>query len=74
MTEAEARSLLASFDGVGGIERWIAGRRWKVTTEGWTVTGELEGWSYRVVPVPGGVQVSASAPGGAAPAVWRVLG
>jgi hypothetical protein len=74
MTEPEARDLLAGYDGVAGIERWIAGRRWKVTPEGWTVTGELEGWSFQLAPVPGGLRVSASALGGGAPAMWVVPG
>lgn len=29
MNEAEAHALLANFDGVGGLENWIADREWK---------------------------------------------
>ena len=72
MTEPEARALLAAFDGVGGLEAWIAGRRWKATPEGWTVTGELEGWRFGLAQVPGGLHVTATVPGGGAPAVWVV--
>ena len=65
MTEAEARAALAAFDGLGGLERWIAERRpWEATPAGWTVPGELQGWRFRVEPAPGGVRVVASANGG----------
>ncbi len=64
MTEAEARAALAAFDGVGGLERWIAGRPWQAIPAGWTVPGELQGWRLRVEPAPGGVRVVASAGGG----------
>jgi len=43
MTEAEAREFLQRCDGVGGLEAWIAGRRWSTAPGGWTVTGELQG-------------------------------
>jgi hypothetical protein len=42
-TEAEARQLLRDWPGVGGMEAWIAGRRWKAAPGSWTVTGELQG-------------------------------
>ncbi len=72
MTEAEARAALAAFDGLGGLERWIAAQRpWQATPAGWTVPGELQGWRFRVEPAPGGVRVVASAAGGE-PAVWFV--
>ncbi len=72
MTEAEARTALAAFDGVGGLERWIAEQRpWEGTPAGWTVPGELQGWRFRVEPAPGGVRVVASA-GRGEPAVWEV--
>ena len=48
MTEAEARAALAAFDGVGGIEPWIASRHWQATPDGWTVAGELQGWRFRL--------------------------
>ena len=41
MTEAEARILLRDWPGVGGLEAWIASRRWKTGPGGWAVTGEL---------------------------------
>lgn len=28
--------------GVGGLEAWIAGRRWKTVPGGWIITGEPE--------------------------------
>jgi hypothetical protein len=72
VTEAEARAVLAAFDGLGGVERWIAAQRpWQATASGWTVPGELQGWRFRVEPAPGGVRVIASAFGGE-PAVWWV--
>ena len=43
MTEAEARAALAAFDGLGGLERWIAEQRpWQAIPAGWTVPGELQ--------------------------------
>jgi hypothetical protein len=36
---------------------------------GWTVTGELQGWQFRLEVLATGLQISASAPGGD-PAVW----
>jgi hypothetical protein len=36
---------------------------------GWTVPGELHGWTFYVEPLPGGVHVAAEAAGGD-PAVW----
>jgi hypothetical protein len=39
---------------------------------GWIVTGELQGWQFRIDVIPAaGLRVSASASGGA-PAVWVV--
>jgi hypothetical protein len=75
MTEADARVLLRDWPGVGGLEAWIAGRRWKPAPGGWIVTGELQGWQFRIDVIPaGGLRVSASAPGGGDPAVWVVMG
>ncbi len=72
MTETEARAALAAFDGLGGLERWIAAQRpWEAVPGGWTVPGELQGWRFRVEPVPGGVRVTASM-GKGEPAVWTV--
>jgi hypothetical protein len=71
MTEPEVRALLAGFDGVGGLEAWIAGRRWKAVPGGWTVTGELEGYAFRVEVVSVGLQIFANA-SDVSPAVWQV--
>jgi hypothetical protein len=72
LTEDQARAALAAFDGPGGLERWIAAQRpWEATPAGWTMPGELQGWRFRVEPVPGGVRVVASA-GGGEPAAWVV--
>jgi hypothetical protein len=71
VTEAEARHLLRDCGGFGGLEAWIAERRWKVAPGGWAVTGELQGWTFKLEIVPGGLRVSASAAGGD-PAVWIV--
>ncbi len=73
MTEDQARTALAVFDGLGGLERWIAEQRpWEAPPGGWTVPGELQGWRFRLEVVPGGVNVIASTPGGGEPAVWFV--
>jgi hypothetical protein len=74
ITEAEARTLLRDFDGVGGLEAWLAGQLWQLEPDGWTVPLDLTGWRFRLRPVPSGLQVIAIAPGGGAPAVWVVPG
>jgi hypothetical protein len=61
MTEAEARALLRDCGGFGGLEAWIAGRRWKVAPGGWAVTDELQGWQFRLAVIPAGLRISASA-------------
>jgi hypothetical protein len=71
MTEAEARNLLRDCGALGGMEAWMAARRWKPAPSGWTVTGELVGWQFRVEVIPAGLRISASAAGGD-PAVWVV--
>jgi hypothetical protein len=38
---------------------------------GWIVTGELQGWQFRLTVIPAGLRISANAQGGA-PAVWVV--
>ncbi len=51
MTEDEARAALAAFDGLGGLERWIAEQRpWQAIPAGWTVPGKLQGWRFRWSP------------------------
>jgi hypothetical protein len=72
MTEAEARDLLRTFDGMGGLEAWIADQPWQPAPGGWMVSAELQGWRFWVALVPGGVQISSRAPSGGAPAVWIV--
>jgi hypothetical protein len=74
VTEAEARTALRAFDGVGGLEHWIAGQHWRVEPDGWTLLTDLAGWRFRLVPIPAGLWVSATPPGGGAPAVWVVPG
>ena len=49
MTASEARDLLRQHNGWGGIEAWIAGRRWKAAPNGWSVEGELQGWQFQIV-------------------------
>jgi hypothetical protein len=72
VTEAEARAALAAFDGLGGLERWIAEQRpWEAVPGGWRVRERFQGWYFRVEPAPGGVRVVASA-GRGEPAVWFV--
>jgi hypothetical protein len=62
--------LLRDCDGFGDLEAWVAGRRWRAVPGGWTVTGELQGWQFRIDVIPAGLRISASAPGGGDPAVW----
>ncbi len=69
MTEDQARLVLRDFDGVGGLEHWIAGQAWQAAPDGWIVTGDLGGWRFWLRPVPGGLRVSAAAPGDGDPAV-----
>jgi hypothetical protein len=38
------------------------------------VTGELQGWQFRLDVLPVLFRISANAPGGGAPAVWIVTG
>ena len=74
MTEVEARAALTAFDGLGGLERWIAEQRpWQTTPAGWTVPGELQGWCFRLEPAPGGVRVTAFMDNGEL-AAWIVPG
>ncbi len=59
MTEAEARAALATFDGLGGLERWIAEQQpWEAVPTGWTVPGELQGWRFRPVPTDRGALIT----------------
>jgi hypothetical protein len=71
MTEDEARDLLQRWPGGGGLEDWIAERRWQATPDGWNVTGELQGRRFKIEVIAEGLRVSAYAAGGA-PAVWTV--
>jgi hypothetical protein len=36
------------------------------------ITGELQGWQFRVDVIAAGLRISASSPGASAPAVWVV--
>lgn len=69
VTEPEARDLLRDCGGFGGLEAWIAGRRWKTAPDGWIVSSELQGWQSQLDVTPAGLRVNASAPGGGDPAV-----
>jgi hypothetical protein len=71
MTEAEAHVLLHNWPGVGGLEAWIAGRRWKAVPGGWVVTDELQGWQFRIDVIAGELRISASAPGGSTTSTTR---
>jgi hypothetical protein len=44
MTEADARVMLRDCGGFGGLEAWIAGRRWRAVPGGWNVTLNCD-WS-----------------------------
>ena len=71
MTEDDARAALRAYVGAGHVEPWIARQAWEATPSGWTVPVPLEGWIFRLEPVPYGVRVIASA-GKSPPAVWIV--
>jgi len=71
ITEDQARAALASFDGAGGPERWIAEQRWDVVPGGWVVPEPFGELCFRVEPVAGGVRATAF-PGGGEPPVWDV--
>ena len=71
MTEAEARAALSAFDGLGGLEAWMAEQRWEAVPGGWRVRERLQGWHFRVEPAAGGLHVVMSARGGE-PTVWTV--
>jgi hypothetical protein len=73
VTEAEARTALAAFDAVGGLEHWIAGQPWLAALGGWVVPEPFQGLRFRVEPVAGGVRVTA-VPGDGEPAAWVVPG
>ena len=73
MTEAEARTALRGFVGVGQVEPWIAAQPWKAEAGGWTLAGELQGWRFRLEVARGEVRVVASA-GRGEPATWFVPG
>jgi hypothetical protein len=59
------------YDLIEGVEDWIAEQPWQAASSGWTVTGELQGWQYRIDITAAGLRISASASGGD-PAVWIV--
>jgi hypothetical protein len=71
MTEDEARDLLRRWPGGGGLEDWIAERRWQATPDGWNVTDELQGRRFKIEVTAEGLRVSAYA-AGEAPTVWTV--
>jgi hypothetical protein len=73
MTEDEARDLLWRWPGDDGLEGWIAERRWQAAPGGWAVSGELQGWQFRIEVIPDGLRISARALG-RLPAVWVVAG
>ena len=71
MTEDQARAALAAFDGLGGLERWIAAQPWFAAPGGWVVPEPFHGLRFRVEPVARGVRVRAFADKGE-PAAWIV--
>ncbi len=71
MTEAEARAALRAFDGVGGLERWIAAQPWHAAPGGWVVPEPFQGLRFRVEPMADGVRVTAFLDKGE-PAAWIV--
>jgi hypothetical protein len=63
---------LRTYSRLSELEAWIAAQRWQAAPGGWIVTGELQGWQFRIDVILAGLCVSASAPGGGDPAVWVV--
>ena len=57
MTEDQARAALAAFDGLGGLERWIADESWLVAPGGRVVPEPLQGWRFRVERAACGLRV-----------------
>jgi hypothetical protein len=72
MTEAEARVLLRDCGGVGGMEAWIAEQPWQAVPGGWMVTGEMQGWRFKIDVIAGGLRITAGEPDRGDPAVWIV--
>jgi hypothetical protein len=70
VTEAEARTVLHARSGIAVFERWMADQPWRKVTGDWLVSGELQGWRFRLAEISGGLQVSATARGSSRPAVW----
>ena len=70
--EAEARAALAAWDGVGGLEAWIAEQPWEAMPDGWRVKTRLQGWSFELQPNGNGLRIIASPGVGTAPAVWVI--
>jgi hypothetical protein len=71
MTEDDARALLRAWVG-DGLEDWIADQDWRVTSHGWEVVPDLDGWRFIVEQAPPRLRIRSSPPGGAAPAEWLV--
>ena len=46
--------MLRQCDGQGGVEAWIAERRWQAVPSGWSVKPELQGWRFRLEVGPRG--------------------
>lgn len=72
MTEVEARDILRAHQSVGGLEPWLAAQPWRPAPGGWQVSRAMDGCRFRILPIEDGVRLTASAPGGGAPAVWLV--
>jgi hypothetical protein len=64
MTEAEARALLRSHEGVDGLEPWMAAQPWRPASGGWQLFRDIDGWRFRVEPTEDGLRLIATAPGG----------
>jgi hypothetical protein len=54
---------------VGSLD---GGPPWEVAPGGWTVTSELQGWRFKVEPIPEALRLTAWPPSGS-PAAWEVL-
>ena len=72
MTEADARDLLRRWPGLGGLEAWMPEQEWAAAPRGGPSTPALDGWRFRIEPVPGGLRLTGGEPGAGRPAVWVV--
>jgi hypothetical protein len=50
----------------------MAMQPWRPASGGWQLSRDIDDWRFRVEPIEDGLRLTATAPGGGAPAVWLV--